>query len=194
MKNLLAGLGAIALAGGAIVAGVVSQPEEPDVTPPTIVEEQVKEKPVMVATEITAAPADPSECSGGVVSTGDALLCFAPKSTEAHPAASISTAAPDEKDRWSMWACPATEELPARVEWLRKKEACKGGVLVLKSQHKAVWQGETAITEQLAEKCAPCAVTSQSWGMCPLCLLDKGGCASVCKSTTDELTEAEVTK
>ena len=182
-KPILA-IASLILAGAAVTGGIVMTGEEVAeiITAPAIVE-QVKEKPVMVATEITAAPSDPSECSGGVVSTGDALLCFAPKSTEAHPAASISTAAPDEKDRWSMWACPATEELPARVEWLRKKETCKGGVMVLKSQHKAVWQGETEITDKLRERCAPCAVTSQSWGMCPLCLLDKGGCAAVCKTT-----------
>ena len=179
-KPILA-LASLILAGAAVTGGIVMTGEEVAeiITAPAIVE-QVKEKPVMVATEITAAPADPSECSGGVVSTGDALLCFAPKS---HPEASISTAAPDEKDRWSMWACPATEEQGRHVEWTRKKDGCAGGQLVLKAQHKATWQGETAITNQLRERCAPCAVSSLSHGVCPLCLLDKGGCASVCKTT-----------
>ena len=191
MKNALIGAAILAGAIGAavVVPGAVEVTDV--VTEAPVIVAAKKAKPVeFAAVEVSEAPEDMKECPGGVVSTGDSLLCFRDKAVEAAPSFAVAA----EKDRWSMWACPATEERGRHVEWTRKKDGCVGGMLVLKAQHKATWQGETEITAQLRERCAPCPVSSMSHGQCPLCLLAKGGCASACKATTNELTGAEVTK
>jgi len=40
---------------------------------------------------------------------------------------------------------------------------------------------ETDLVRELREACRPCVVTGSSWGRCPSCLLEPGGCAAACR-------------
>jgi len=72
---------------------------------------------------------------------------------------------------------------PTRVRWEADSGEPAVGCVVAARPLVDVTLGdaETDLVTQLRAACAPCAVTGTSWGRCPACLVEAGGCAEACR-------------
>lgn len=85
--------------------------------------------------------------------------------------------------RVRLVACPGKDKAPVSVRWEKDAGDPVPGCVVAARPMVDVTMGdaETDLVTQLRAACAPCPVAGMSWGRCPACLAEPGGCAEACR-------------
>lgn len=85
--------------------------------------------------------------------------------------------------RVRLVACPGKDKVPVSVRWEKDAGDPVPGCVVAARPMVDVTMGdaETDLVTQLRAACAPCPVAGMSWGRCPACLAEPGGCAEACR-------------
>lgn len=111
---------------------------------------------------------------------------------------SSNIAARPAKDVQRLVVCPSVEvadpkgnksQSGIRTRWQTKDVRLEDGCLVAADDvvlpNISMNGLETGTEEQLRRFCAPCPISAGSWGRCPRCALEEGGCQKACPPPAD---------
>lgn len=176
--NIISGLFTTALVGGtAVFAMMLGEATAPTTEPEAVPTIAAKSVPTEYRATVVASEED---CPGATVAQGDELLCLADAT------ATVTDAAPAVKDRKRLVVCDEGED-GITVRWVAPPVQLGPECRVVAAPAVTVSLGiETDLTAALREACAPCPVGPKSWGKCPRCILEPGGCAKACPVETPE--------
>lgn len=154
-KTLSIILGSIALLAGALI-----------LYSPVAIES------VRVAVVPGACPVD--ECPAGTVSDDNTCLCYTDAASVTGERTTLS-ATPDQL--YKVIACPK-----GVVRTVSQPTLLPLGCVVAAENLLVVASTgiEGDLESKLATACKPCVITHKSWGPCPRCILEPGGCAAAC--------------
>lgn len=174
--KIVAALGGIVLLGAGGLYGLLGD----DADPVAIVEDV---RPVVLPGVCpVATTTEAAKCVAAVQLDGR-CLCLTSQEAGTVDGELTDAAALPAASRVRLVACPGKEKQPVTVRWEKDAGDPAPGCVVAARPMVDVTMGdqETDLVVQLRAACAPCTVSGVSWGRCPACLAEPGGCAEACR-------------
>ena len=188
IRTLAALGGALVLGGGAVILGLGDKDGGADVSAAAPV------RGVRLAACPVATAQDTARCPGGcIVLPEGGVLCITDQKAGEVDGERADVDALPAAERRRLVVCPSVDvdhkPTGIRVRWESTAAAVELGCQVAATPLVTVSvdgiEGNDLV-EQLKVFCAPCAVSGKSWGRCPHCVLEPGGCAAACPQAEAE--------